>query len=186
MNAVSEQQRPEHYAPLAKWLHWLVALAVIAIIPIGVAMKNADPGPLQDRLYLLHRSTGLLILALAIVRLFVRVSYGAPAPYAGLTKFERIASVATHHMLYVLLFAMPLVGWTMASAFGATTSFYGLFDMPNLVAKNEALFKVLQKMHMAGGILMALLVFLHVGGALMHTFVKRDIVLWRMLPRSWS
>jgi cytochrome b561 len=177
---------PEHYAPLAKWLHWIIALLVIGMIPAGIAMANIQPGPLQDRLYMLHRSTGLLILALAIVRLFVRVGYGAPPPYAGLTRFERIASTATHHLLYMLLFFMPIVGWLMASAFGATTSFYGLFDMPNLVGKNEALFNVLQKAHFFGGIAMALLIFMHIGGALMHTFIKRDIVLWRMLPRNWS
>lgn len=185
-DATDGSGRPEHYAPLAKWLHWIIAALILAIIPAGVAMSNAAPGPLQDRLYLLHRSTGLLILALAIIRLAVRWSHGAPAPYAGLTRFERIASTATHHLLYALLFLMPIVGWLMASAFGATTSFFGLFDMPNLVGRNETLFKVLQAAHKAGGILMALLVLMHIGGALRHTFIKRDIVLWRMLPRSWS
>lgn len=187
MSAANESTgRPEHYAPLAKWLHWIIALLVIGLIPAGIAMANIEPGPLQDRLYLLHRSTGLLVLMLAIARLFVRASYGAPAPYAGLTRFERIASTATHHLLYIMLFYMPIVGWLMASAFGATTSFYGLFDVPNLIGKNEALFKVLQKAHFFGGIFMALLILMHVAGALMHTFVKRDIVLWRMLPKSWS
>jgi cytochrome b561 len=185
-NTSTTSGRPEHYAPLAKWLHWIIALLVIGIIPAGIVMANSDPGPLQDRLYLLHRSTGLLILALAIIRLAVRVTYSAPAPYAGLTRFERIASTATHHLLYMLLFLMPVIGWTMASAFGATTSFYGLFDMPNLVGKNEPLFNVLQVAHKVGGILMALLALLHIAGAIMHTFVKRDIVLWRMLPRKWS
>ena len=187
MSVINTQTtRPEHYAPMAKWLHWIIALLVLMIIPAGIVMSNATPGPLQDRLYMLHRSTGVLILALVLVRILVRVTYGAPPPYAGLTRFERIASTAAHHTLYMLLLLMPLAGWMMASAFGATTSFYGLFDLPNLVGKNEALFKVLNFAHKAGGILMVLVIVAHLGGALMHTFIKRDVVLWRMLPKSWS
>ncbi len=186
MSTVSTNDTPAHYAPVAKLLHWIIALLILATIPMGIVMSNAGPGPFQDTLYLLHRSIGILILALVVIRIIVRVIYGAPAPYAGLTRFERIASTATHHLLYILLFLMPIAGWMMASAFGATTSFFGLFDMPNLIGKNEPLFNVLQALHKTGGILMALLVIMHMGGALMHTFIKRDIVLWRMLPKSWN
>ena len=184
--SIEASERPEHYAPLAKWLHWIMALCILSLIPVGIIMHEMSPGPLQNQLYDLHRSFGVLVLFLVIIRLAVRSSRGAPAPYAGLTRFERIASTATHHLLYMLLVLMPLIGWIMTSAYGAPISFFGLFDMPNLVSKNEDLFKILQKLHKGGGIFMALLVIMHVGGALMHTFVKRDIVLWRMLPRSWS
>ena len=184
--SITDNSRPEHYAPAAKWLHWIVAIMVIGMIPMGIAMHEMAPGPLQDRLYMLHRSTGVVVLVLALLRLFVRLAKGAPPPYAGLTRFERIASTATHHLLYLLLLTMPVVGWLMASAYGASTSFYGLFDLPNLIGKDEALFGILRRMHKGGGIAMALLILLHVAGALMHTFVKKDVVLWRMLPRSWG
>ena len=187
MSVVNDQNgQPEHYAPSAKWLHWIMALLVLGLIPAGITMSNLESGPLQDRLYMLHRSTGVLIFALVLVRIIVRMTCGAPPAYAGLTRFERVASAATHHSLYLLLLVMPLLGWVMTSAYGASISFFGLFDLPQIVAKNEGLFKLTQTLHKAGGILMALLVILHVAGALMHTFIKRDVVLWRMLPKSWS
>lgn len=185
--SVSEQQlRPEHYSAPAKWLHWLTALCILAIIPIGITMHNIAPGALQNRLYDLHRSLGVLVLVLVLLRLGVRMTYRSPAPYVGLTGFERIASTATHHLLYLLLLTMPIVGWAMTSAFGADINVFGLFKLPHLIAKNENLFKILQQVHKIGGIAMAVLVLLHVGAALMHTFIKRDIVLWRMLPSRWS
>lgn len=180
------QSRPEHYAPAAKWLHWIMALCVLAVIPVGIVMHNLKPGPLQNQLYDLHRSTGFLILFLAILRIVVRVQHGAPTPYAGLTRLERIASTAVHHTLYLCLFALPLIGWIMTSAFGARMTFFWLFDMPAITPKNEALFKVFQRLHFFGAIVMTLAIMMHIAGALMHTFVKRDVVLWRMLPRNWS
>ncbi len=186
MNDTGANARPEHYAAAAKWLHWLTALCIFIIIPVGIIMHEMKPGPLQNQLYDLHRSLGFVVLLLALMRIAVRLGQGAPPPYVGLTTFERIASTATHHLLYLLLFTMPIIGWLMTSAFGADINVFGLFKLPHLIGKDMALFKILQAMHKAGGIIMAVLVLLHIGGALMHTFVKRDIVLWRMLPRSWS
>ena len=186
MTDTPANSRPDYYAASAKWLHWITALCIFIIIPVGIAMHEMNPGPLQNQLYDLHRSLGFLILVLVILRLAVRLSHGAPAPYVGLTTFERIASTAAHHLLYLLLVVMPIVGWVMTSAFGADITVFGLFKLPHLVAKDMALFKMLQPVHQIGGIAMAIIVIIHVAGALMHTFVKRDIVLWRMLPRRWS
>jgi cytochrome b561 len=186
MTAAEPSSRPENYAATAKWLHWLTALCIFIIIPVGIAMHEMKPGPLQNRLYDLHRSLGFVVLVLVLLRLATRIGHGVPPPYVGLTPFERIASTATHHLLYLLLFAMPIVGWLMTSAFGADIWVFGLFKLPHLIGKNMDLFKILQPVHKFGGIAMALLVALHVAGALMHTFVKRDVVLWRMLPRNWS
>ncbi|MGE3247116.1 MAG: cytochrome b [Beijerinckiaceae bacterium] len=178
--------RPEHYASAAKWLHWLTALCIFVIIPVGIAMHEMKPGPLQNQLYDMHRSLGFVVLILVVLRFAVRGAYGAPPPYIGLTAFERIASTAVHHLLYLLLLAMPIVGWAMTSAFGADITVFGLFKLPHIVGKDMDLFKILQPLHKFGGIAMAILVIFHVAGALMHTFVKRDTVLWRMLPRNWS
>lgn len=131
---------------------------------------------------------GFVVLVLVVLRLAMRMGKGGPAPYVGLTTFERIASSATHHLLYLLLFAMPIAGWLMTNAYSASldVSVFGLFTLPHLIGENKPLFGQLQQAHKIGGITMAVLVFLHIGGALMHTFIKCDTVLWRMLPRNWG
>lgn len=155
---------------------------------MGIAMHEMKDSALKNQLYDLHRSLGFVVLVLVVLRIAVKLAKGSPGPYVGLTTFERIASVATHHLLYLLLIAMPIVGWAMTNAFsaGLQVKVFGLFTLPHLIGEDKALFGILQKMHKAGGIAMAVLVILHVAGALMHTFVKRDTVLWRMLPRKWD
>ena len=123
------QSRPEIYASPAKWLHWLTALCVFAIIPIGVVMHEMKPGALQNQLYDLHRSLGFVVFALVLLRIVVRMTYASPAAYVGLTSFERVASTATHHLLYLLLFATPIIGWLMTSAFGVDVYVFGLFKL---------------------------------------------------------
>ena len=89
-----------------------------------------------------------------------------------------------HTSLYVLLLAMPIVGYIANSAYGAPTPFFGLFDLPPIVGKNEALATQLFTIHRWVGWLVIALVLMHVGAALYHYFIRRDNVLKRMLPRA--
>ena len=179
----SSGARPLRYSAAAKWLHWIIALAVIFMIPLGLTMKWLVPeGPVQDRMYSVHEATGSLVLMVMTVRLVRRLAFGAPAPYAALPAFERRGSVAAQHTLYLLLFIVPLLGWAGASAYGAPISVYGLFDMPMLLGKDQDLSKQIFVWHFAGALLIAAIATLHIGGALYHRFVKRDSVLARMLP----
>lgn len=178
--------RPADYAPWGKALHWVTALMILFIIPAGVVMTNIGPGALQNNLYDLHRSFGVLVFAIALARVLVRIAHGAPGPAAGLTTFERYASAFVHYAMYALLIAMPIVGWLMTSAYRVDVSVFGLFTLPHLVEKNEQTFKLLQSMHFYGGIAMTLLVLAHIGAVIKHTFVSKDTVLWRMLPKSWG
>lgn len=174
------------YSPWSKALHWITALCILFIIPAGIVMTNIGPGQLQNNLYNLHRSFGVLVFAIALVRVLVRIAHGAPGPAAGLTAFERFASAFVHYAMYALLIALPLGGWLMTSAFRVDVSVFGLFTLPHLIEKDEATFKLLQQMHFVGGLALTLLVLLHIGAALKHTFVSKDTVLWRMLPKSWG
>lgn len=172
----------ETYARPARWIHWLTALAVLFVIPAGFIMMNMPPGPGQDRLFDLHRSVGTLILALAVLRVAVRIAFGAPPRPPGLPDWQwRIANF-THHLLYALIFVMPLLGWAASSAFGASVSVFGLFTLPNLVPKNEAMSEVYGGAHETLAFLMCALLAAHIGAALYHGFVKRDGVLGRMAP----
>jgi cytochrome b561 len=172
------------YSGVAKVLHWLVAALVAALIPMGLIMADLEPGPLQDRLFALHESLGVTLLALMILRSASRLG-GAPPPYPALPRGERIASAVVHRALYVLLLATPIVGWLALSAYGLGPSFFYLGRLPALIAKDEPLSKILFGLHEAGGLLIGGLALAHLAGALRHALVKRDDLLWRMLPGGW-
>lgn len=173
-----------HYSLPARLLHWVSALCVLAVIPLGFVMMNLASGPLQDQLFDLHRSFGFLILCLSVLRVFTRVVKGAPPPPADIPRWQVKLSTGVHHLLYVLIFVMPLLGWGASSAFGAKVSVFGLFTLPDIAPKNDALSNALGTAHSLLGFLMTALVLLHMGGALLHA-VKGDSVLPRMLP-SWT
>ncbi|MDO8533585.1 MAG: cytochrome b [Xanthobacteraceae bacterium] len=172
------------YSAVAKLLHWLVAICVLLTIPIAFWMSNTSPGPVQDNLYNLHKSFGVLILTLMLLRTAYRLIAGAPAPDPTLEPWQRAISSIMHTLLYVLLLAMPVVGWTANSAYGASTPFFGLFDLPPIVGKNELLSERLFTLHRWTGWVVATLAAMHIGAALQHHFIHRDGVLRRMLPRS--
>jgi cytochrome b561 len=172
------------YGPPAKWLHWIVGLIVLMMIPVGIIMGNLPEGALQDRLYFIHESFGVTVLVLMVLRFANRLR-GAPPPDPVLTRTERALSTAVHHMLYVMLFLVPILGWLALSAYGLRPPFFGLFELPPLLAKNEALSERLFRLHGLGGFVIGGLIVLHLAGAAMHAFIRQDGVVWRMLPVSW-
>lgn len=172
------------YSRIAKSLHWLVAISVLVTIPVAIAMVRVSPGPWQDRLYNLHKSIGILILVLMLWRIANRLIAGAPAPEPGLDRWERAVSSAVHGLLYLLLTAMPVVGYLANSAYGAATPFFGLFSLPPIISENEELSERLFMLHRWTGWTVAVLAALHIGGALQHYVIRRDGVLQRMLPKA--
>lgn len=182
MNKASEPA--PRYANPAIVIHWLTAAAVLSAIPLGIAMINAPPGPLQNSLYDLHRSFGALVLALACVRLVVRLVHGWPPPHASLTRWEVLASHSAHNAMYVLIFVTPLIGWAGTSAFGAPITVFGLFVLPPILPVDKPLATTLLWLHKISAFTLTGIVAVHVAAALRHGFIKRDGVLSRMLP--WS
>ncbi|MEJ0094102.1 MAG: cytochrome b/b6 domain-containing protein [Methylocella sp.] len=174
----------QDYSAAAKWLHWIVAAIVITLIPVGVIMADLPEGSLQDWMFFFHESFGVTVLALMVVRLIQRLR-GAPPPYPTLTRTERILSIAVHRALYLLLFLAPLLGWLALSAYGLGPAFFGLGKLPALIGKDEPLSKILFQLHGLVGFVIAGVVAIHIAGAFLHGFVKRDGLIFRMLPVSW-
>ena len=174
----------DHYPPTSKLLHWLIAACVLITIPVAIAMDRMSEGPAQDALYNLHKSLGVLIFLLMVLRLINRVVTGAPAPDPSIERWQRAASSAVHGLLYVLLVAMPIGGYLANSAYGASTPFFGLFELPAIIGKNEALSDKLFAVHTWTGWAVGVLALMHIGAALQHHFIHRDNVLRRMLPRA--
>ena len=176
--------RTDHYPATSKLLHWLVAACVLTTAPVAIAMTRVGEGPTQDMLYNFHKSLGVLILILMVLRLVNRLAAGAPIADPGIEPWQKTVSSIVHTSLYVLLLAMPVVGYIANSAYGATTPFFGLFELPMIVGKNEALATQLFTIHRLVGFLLIVLVLMHVSAALYHYFVRHDNVLQRMLPRA--
>ena len=176
--------RTDHYPATSKLLHWLVAICVLTTAPVAITMTRLSEGPTRDTLYNFHKSLGVLILILMILRLINRLAVGAPIAEPGIEPWQKTVSSVVHTSLYVLLIAMPIVGYIANSAYGAPTPFFGLFDLPPIVDKNEALSTPLFTLHRWVGWLVIILVLIHVSAALYHHFVRGDNVLQRMLPRA--
>jgi cytochrome b561 len=175
------------YPTTSKWLHWLVALCVLTTIPVAFWMNNTSDQNLGNNLYNFHKSLGVLIFVLMVLRLINRLVVGAPMPDLTLKRWERAVSSAVHGLLYVLLLALPVAGYVANSAYGAAgtpTPFFGLFQLPPITAPNEALSERLFTLHRRMGWAAAFLAALHIAAALHHYFLRPDGVLQRMLPRA--
>lgn len=173
------------YSSTAKWLHWLIAICVLTIIPVGILM-NMDL-PVSGGLYNFHKSLGMLILFLMTSRILYRLFYGAPAAEPTLARWQKAISSAVHGLLYVVLLVMPIIGYVANSAYGehgTPTPFFGLFSFPPIVAPNEALSDRLFLIHRYLGFGVGVLALMHIAAALQHYFIIKDGVLQRMLPTA--
>lgn len=166
------------YNSVARALHWTMAVLVILNLAGGL-LHDA----LEDTINVmpLHKATGILILALTLVRIAWRLTHRPPPLPANVAGAERAGAQAAHAGLYALMLLMPLTGWIMSSAGKYPLSFYGLFDVPKFaVTREDAITGIAANGHgLLGWVLLALIV-LHVGAALRHHFVLRDAVLRRM------
>jgi len=169
------------YGLVARALHWWMALIVIGLIGLGLYMTAQPDGDAKWQLYDLHKSFGSLVLLLVLFRLYWRhISPPPPLPDT-MQPSDRLAAHAGHIVLYAAMLGLPITGYLDASLGGYHLSFFGLFDVPMLFAKDEALFEYVVAMHRWIGYTLAALVGIHAGAALKHHLVDRDRVLMRML-----
>jgi cytochrome b561 len=175
---------PRRWGAVSQALHWvIVALIITQFVLAGIA----DDLPLGMRKLAVlanHKSVGITVLALAIVRLaWKRLSPG-PALPVQMKPWERRLAGSSHHLLYLLMFATPLAGWCMSSAKNYSVSWFNLLPLPNLVSPNETLYEFLHEAHEVLAWTLASVAVLHAVAALRHHFIGKDDVLRRMLPFS--
>ena len=128
---------PVRYSAVAKGFHWVIAALIVTQFTLAYMADDLPIGAHKLALLARHKSFGMTILMLAILRLLWRLNHPAPQLPAGMTPIERILARGTHAAFYVLLFAMPFTGWMMSSAKNYSVSWFGLFTWPNLIAKND-------------------------------------------------
>jgi cytochrome b561 len=171
-------------------LHWLLALMILGSFCVGLSMTGLPFSPLRVRLYNWHKWAGITILALSAVRLLWRLSH-PPPPLPGpirsaMPGWQRAAHRGLHGLLYLLFFAVPLLGWAYSSALGVPIVWLGLLPLPDFVPVDKGLAEILKTLHHWLAFTLALVVVAHVGAALKHQFLDRDGLLLRMWPRKPS
>lgn len=179
--------RPLRYDPIAIALHWVIALAIIAMLTLGMTMEDL-PDSIKSSAYTIHKSLGLTVLALSLFRLVWRLLNPPPALPEGMKPYEKMLAHAVHWGLYFLIIAMPLSGWLLVSAARKyPTNFFWLGEVPFLPmpqgVDSKATAEWFEELHevFANGAIA--LIALHIGAALKHHFVMKDGLLTRMLPR---
>lgn len=185
MNAVSPS-----YGPVAILLHWLIALLIFAALGIAWTMTDDSlpNGPEKFQLYQWHKSLGMTVLTLSLLRLVWRLVNPPPPLPEGMRPWEIKLTRLVHGIFYFLMIALPLTGWMMNSASPYKLEFFGWFEVPSLpvlpdLPNKDEVRHGLGEAHESLATIMIALLILHVAGALKHHFVNRDNVLRRMMPR---
>jgi cytochrome b561 len=170
------------YNRVAIGLHWLIAVAIIGSFSVGLYMVDLPLSPQKLRIYSWHKWAGVTIFLCVLLRLGWRLRHRPPELPATMPAWQRNLAGATHVLLYLLMFAVPLSGWLMSSAKGFQTVWFGVLPLPDLLDKDKELGDLLQQLHILLNFSMAALVVAHFGAALKHHFFDRDEVLARMIP----
>ena len=172
------------WSATAKAFHWGMALLIFAQIALGLLAVSWRLSPTKLDLFVWHKSTGMVILALLALRLAWRLSHRAPGLPWEMPLWERAGARVSHFLLYALMLALPLTGWVISSASGVPFRIFWTIPLPALAAADKALADLFATIHAWLVTLLALVLAAHVGAALRHHYVKKDKVLARMLP--WS
>ena len=174
MNEVTRYSLPH------RLLHWTMAAAILAGIPIGFVMDDAPTGPVQNALYDLHKSLGVLVLLLALARIALKRLKGVPASSSDVVGWQLRTATSVHHALYALMIVVPVLGFLANSFYGAPIPFFWLFNIPVFTPRNEGIASVLFSLHTALAILFGVLIAVHIAAALHHRLVRKDGVFARM------
>ena len=177
---IGDRQR---FTPLQRLLHWLMAVCIFAMLFIGVGMVSTVM-PKYLTLVSIHKPLGIAILVLALVRLVVRLRFGAPSLPAGWLAPMKLAAQLSHYAFYVLMIAMPLIGWGMLSAAAYPVVLFRGVRLPAILPQSDSLHALLWDAHFYLAFVFFALILLHVAAALFHALIRRDGVFEAMAPVS--
>ena len=171
------------YDPGLRTLHWLMAALIFVALPLGVWASLLPSGDgVRVEILFFHKSIGVTVFGLIALRIVWRLIVGAPAYAEPLGKVIRVASRAGHLALYALMIAMPVSGYLGSTAGGRAVSWFGLLELPRLVAKDRNLAVAASWAHLAFAWMLAFVLAAHLGAVFWHTAIKHDSVLTRMWP----
>ncbi len=169
------------YDNIAIALHWLLALMIVGSFAMGLYMTSLPFSIQRVKFFNWHKWAGMTILTLSALRLLWRLRHPPPPELPG-PRWQQRAAKATHRAMYLLFFAIPLVGWAYSSAAGLQIVVFGVLPMPDLLPTDKALASSIKPWHGWLAYALAALVVLHVAAGLKHHFIDRDGLLHRMRP----
>jgi cytochrome b561 len=169
------------WGAVARFLHWGMAALIFAQFALGWTALTWRLSPTKLQLFIWHKSFGILLLVLVLLRLAWRLANTTPALPPGLPHWEHNAARASHLLLYFLMIAMPVTGWIINSAANIPFRVFWLFPLPDITEPDKALEELAKRAHLALFVLLATVVAVHIAAALRHHFVRRNDVLIRML-----
>ena len=164
---------------LQRALHWLMAICILAMLFVGVAMVSTIM-PKYVPLLVTHKTLGIAILVLALIRIAVRLRSGTPPLPADLPPPMKLGAYLSHYAFYALMIAMPLIGWAMLSAGGYPVTLLGGIHLPPIAPASASLHALLWTAHQALGLAFFALILLHIAAALFHALIRRDGVFQSM------
>lgn len=175
----------ERWGSVQIGLHWTIAALVLLVqVPAGITMVSVDPGTVQNVGYNIHKTNGIVIFLLALVRLGWRWWHPVPFLPSDMPVWQARAARTTHALLYILLFAMPITGFLRTAMGGFPVPFFMVVELRHLVPENKPVAEVFSDVHFTLQFVLYATVALHVAGALQHHFVRQDGILRRMLSST--
>jgi len=172
---------PTRYTSTAIAMHWLLALGILGVFSLGLYMADLPFSPQRVKLYNWHKWAGVTILALSVFRLMWRLTHRPPAD-APMPGWQQRAAHLAHGGLYLLFFAVPMMGWAYSSAAGFPIVWFGVLPLPDLLPVDRELAEVIKPVHGWLAWTLVVIAALHVAAALKHQFIDRDGLIARMWP----
>jgi cytochrome b561 len=170
----------DQFGLIARGFHWVIALLILMLLIIGYKMGTIPFGP--DKLYVIgmHKSFGMTVFALGIMRIIWRFISAPPPSLPTHAGYEKFLAKTIHAVFYICMIGMPLSGWIMSAAGEYPVRYFNLFNIPPIVGKNEDLMEAMREVHEVLALVLAGSIALHVAGAVKHKIIDRDETMKRM------
>lgn len=170
------------YGVIAQLFHWIIVALVVTQFVLANKAEDLPLGMAKLITLAQHKSVGITILGLALLRLVWRLLGATPPLPTTTARWQTLAARASHFLLYALLLIIPVLGWLMSSARNFSVSWFGLITLPDFIEPSEAAFDFFHVAHETAAKTLFVLALVHIAAALKHHFIDRDDVLRRMLP----
>ena len=171
---------PVKYKLILRLLHWVMATLIILLVTLGFMLENLAGNPLQGFAYDLHKSLGISVFILAVVRVAAKLVVGVPDPEPSLPRWQKAASKLVHGALYGLVFLVPVFGYLGTSICCSPIVYFWLWEVPIHIEGGKDLARAMFEIHEIASITLAAVAGLHIVAALYHVFIRKDGVFARM------